>query len=59
MYLSEYDDKTSFGEIALGRSFALEMGSAIPSIDKRLSKHVETPFIVVEAEIESLYRPSR
>ncbi|EDU45476.1 TEL1 Phosphatidylinositol kinase and protein kinase of the PI-3 kinase family [Pyrenophora tritici-repentis] len=35
-YLSEFDDETSFGHISLGRSFALEMGSLIPSTDQRL-----------------------
>jgi phosphatidylinositol 4-kinase len=35
-YLSEFDDEGSFGHISLGRSFALEMGSVIPSTDQRL-----------------------
>ncbi|KAI2785842.1 hypothetical protein POX_h09604 [Penicillium oxalicum] len=35
-YLSEYDDDGSYGHIALGRSFALEMGSLIPLSDPRL-----------------------
>ncbi|KAF9730815.1 hypothetical protein PMIN06_009193 [Paraphaeosphaeria minitans] len=35
-YLSEYDDEGAYGHISLGRSFALEMGSAIPSTDQRL-----------------------
>ncbi|KAI9668133.1 MAG: phosphatidylinositol-4- kinase [Bathelium mastoideum] len=35
-YLSEYDDDGAYGHIALGRSFALEMGSVIPSTDQRL-----------------------
>ena len=35
-YLSEFDDEASFGHISLGRSFALEMGSVIPSTDQRL-----------------------
>lgn len=35
-YLSEFDDEMSFGHISLGRSFALEMGSVIPSTDQRL-----------------------
>jgi phosphatidylinositol 4-kinase len=35
-YLSEYDDDGSYGHIALGRSFALEMGSLIPQSDPRL-----------------------
>jgi phosphatidylinositol 4-kinase len=35
-YLSEFDDEASFGHISLGRSFALDMGSVIPSTDQRL-----------------------
>ncbi|PQE20829.1 phosphatidylinositol 3 protein [Rutstroemia sp. NJR-2017a BBW] len=35
-YLSEYDDEGAYGHISLGRSFALEMGSIIPSLDQRL-----------------------
>ena len=35
-YLSEYDDTGSYGHVALGRSFALEMGSLIPPFDQRL-----------------------
>lgn len=35
-YLSEFDDKGAYGHISLGRSFALEMGSFVPSSDSRL-----------------------
>lgn len=35
-YLSEYDDEGAYGHVALGRSFALEMGAVIPSTDQRL-----------------------
>ncbi|QSZ35332.1 hypothetical protein DSL72_008202 [Monilinia vaccinii-corymbosi] len=35
-YLSEYDDEGAYGHISLGRSFASEMGSLIPSMDQRL-----------------------
>ena len=35
-YLSEYDDESAFGHISLGRSFAVEIGSIIPSTDQRL-----------------------
>jgi phosphatidylinositol 4-kinase len=35
-YLSEYDDDGVYGHISLGRSFALEMGSVVPSTDQRL-----------------------
>jgi phosphatidylinositol 4-kinase len=35
-YLSEYEDDGAYGHISLGRSFALEMGSVIPSTDLRL-----------------------
>ena len=38
-YLSDYDDEGAYGHVALGRSFALEMGSAIPTADQRLGKH--------------------
>ena len=36
-YLSEYDDSGAYGHVALGRSFALDMGSMIPPLDQRLS----------------------
>lgn len=35
-YLSEFDDEGAYGHISLGRSFALELGSVIPSTDPRL-----------------------
>ncbi|KAK6613897.1 phosphatidylinositol 3 [Botrytis cinerea] len=35
-YLSEYDDEGAYGHISLGRSFASEMGTVIPSMDQRL-----------------------
>jgi phosphatidylinositol 4-kinase A len=35
-YLSEFDDDGAYGHISLGRSFAMEMGSFIPSTDQRL-----------------------
>lgn len=35
-YLSEFDDEGAYGHISLGRSFALQMGSAVPSTDQRL-----------------------
>lgn len=35
-YLSEYDDEGAYGHVSLGRSFALEMGSVIPTTDQRL-----------------------
>lgn len=35
-YLSEFDDEGAYGHISLGRSFALELGSVIPSTDTRL-----------------------
>ena len=36
-YLSEYDDDGAYGHVSLGRSFASEMGSAVPSTDQRLA----------------------
>ncbi|KAH6898896.1 hypothetical protein B0T10DRAFT_122905 [Thelonectria olida] len=35
-YLSEFDDEGAYGHVSLGRSFALELGSIIPSTDNRL-----------------------
>ncbi|OJD11615.1 hypothetical protein AJ78_07647 [Emergomyces pasteurianus Ep9510] len=35
-YLSDYEDDGAYGHISIGRSFALEMGSTIPSSDQRL-----------------------
>jgi phosphatidylinositol 4-kinase len=36
-YLSEFDDTGVYGHIALGRSFALDMGVMISPLDQRLS----------------------
>jgi len=36
-YLSEYNDDGAYGHISLGRSFASQMGSIIPSTDQRLN----------------------
>ncbi|UKZ62337.1 uncharacterized protein TrAtP1_003587 [Trichoderma atroviride] len=35
-YLSEFEDDGAYGHVSLGRSFALEVGSIIPSTDNRL-----------------------
>ncbi|KAK5109748.1 hypothetical protein LTR62_006588 [Meristemomyces frigidus] len=35
-YLEDYEDDGAYGHIALGRSFAVDMGSMIPSTDQRL-----------------------
>ncbi|KAF4470103.1 phosphatidylinositol 4-kinase [Fusarium albosuccineum] len=35
-YLSEFSDEGAYGHVSLGRSFALELGSVIPSTDNRL-----------------------
>ncbi|KAK5987368.1 Phosphatidylinositol 4-kinase STT4 [Cladobotryum mycophilum] len=35
-YLSEFNDEGAYGHISLGRSFALELGSVIPSTENRL-----------------------
>ncbi|KAI9674504.1 MAG: phosphatidylinositol-4- kinase [Caeruleum heppii] len=35
-YLSEYDDDGAYGHVSLGRSFAVEMGSLVPTTDQRL-----------------------
>ena len=37
-YLSEYDDDGAYGHVALGRSFALDMGSFIPTTDQKLGE---------------------
>ncbi|CAZ86484.1 unnamed protein product [Tuber melanosporum] len=36
-YLSEFEDEGSLGHVSLGRSFAVEIGSAVPSGDQRLA----------------------
>lgn len=36
-YLSEFEDEGSLGHVSLGRSVALEIGSAVPSGDQRLA----------------------
>ena len=36
-YLSEFPDDGAYGHISLGRSFAMEMGSLIPTSDQRLN----------------------
>lgn len=35
-YLEDFEDEGSYGHIALGRSFAIEMGATIPNTDQRL-----------------------
>lgn len=35
-HLSEFDDEGAYGHVSLGRSFAMELGSAIPVTDQRL-----------------------
>ncbi|PGH06595.1 hypothetical protein AJ80_08154 [Polytolypa hystricis UAMH7299] len=35
-YLSDFEDDGAYGHISIGRSFALQIGSAIPSSDQRL-----------------------
>lgn len=35
-YLSDFEDDGAYGQVLVGRSFALEMGSAISSADQRL-----------------------
>lgn len=35
-YLSEFDDDGAYGHVSLGRSFAVDIGSTIPSTDQRL-----------------------
>ncbi|CAF3481477.1 unnamed protein product [Fusarium graminearum] len=35
-YLSEFSDEGAYGHVSLGRSFALELGSTVPSTDNRL-----------------------
>ncbi|KAI1369409.1 phosphatidylinositol 3 [Xylaria arbuscula] len=36
-YLSEFDGEGAYGHMSLGRSFAVEMGFAIPATDQRLT----------------------
>lgn len=36
-YLEDYEDDGAYGHIALGRSFAVEMGSIVPVSDQRLT----------------------
>ncbi|WPH03082.1 Hypothetical protein R9X50_00595600 [Acrodontium crateriforme] len=36
-YLEDYEDDGAYGHVALGRSFAVEMGSMIPTSDQRLT----------------------
>lgn len=36
-YLEDYEDDGAYGHIALGRSFAVEMGSVVPNSDQRLT----------------------
>ncbi|KAL7914690.1 phosphatidylinositol-4-kinase [Trichoderma velutinum] len=35
-YLSEFEDDGAYGHVSLGRSFALDVGSIVPSTDSRL-----------------------
>ncbi|KAF1815553.1 hypothetical protein P152DRAFT_410483 [Eremomyces bilateralis CBS 781.70] len=36
-YLSEYEEERAYGHLSLGRSFAIELGSTIPTTDQRLN----------------------
>jgi len=36
-YLEDYEDDGTYGHVGLGRTFAVEMGSVIPSSDQRLT----------------------
>ncbi|KAG8525397.1 uncharacterized protein KY384_009041 [Bacidia gigantensis] len=36
-YLSEYEDDGAYGHVALGRNFAIDMGSVIPAADQKLN----------------------
>ena len=36
-YLEDYEDDGAYGHVALGRSFAVEMGSVVPSTSQRLT----------------------
>lgn len=40
--MSEYDDNGAYGHVALGRSFALEIGATIPTTDQKLGSVVGT-----------------
>ena len=40
--MSEYDDNGAYGHVALGRSFALEIGATIPTTDHKLGSVVDT-----------------
>ena len=40
--MSEYDDNGAYGHVALGRSFALEMGATIPTTDQKLGSVIGT-----------------
>ena len=46
-YLEDYEDDGAYGHIALGRSFAVEMGSMIPSTDQRLTNLDRQPNVSV------------
>ena len=40
--MSEYDDNGAYGHVALGRSFALEIGATIPTTDQKLGSVIGT-----------------
>src|SRR5205809_7660809 len=59
MYLAKFDDEGTFGQVSLGRSFAYELGAAVPASDPRLcrSNLLKIPLfllIVILASIENL-----
>lgn len=56
-YLSEFDDEGAYGHMSLGRSFAVEMGSAIPATDQRLTSldRVGETFINTASEFIAQY----
>jgi len=57
-YLSEYDDTGAYGHVSLGRSFAIEMGSQIPAMDRRLiaiEKQAQTANVNVASDFIAQY----
>jgi hypothetical protein len=49
-YLSQYEGDGAYGHIALGRSFALEMGVVIPTSNQRLGKKIARGIPYIETK---------
>lgn len=51
--MAEYDDDGAYGHVALGRSFAADMGAVVPTTDHKLGQ-MYCDYITKEADTDSV-----